>query len=99
MENGSIPDGKIMASSMRDNDRKPSFARLRGEKAWCSGKEESPYLQISLGEAYYITGIATQGSSTDLMWVTEYEIRYTTNTAGWDVHKVTKKTNQDTVES
>ena len=95
MENGSIPDGRITASSMRDNDSIPSFARLRGEKAWCSGKEEAPYLQISLGEAYNITGIETQGSTTDLMWVAEYEIRYTTNTAGWDVHRVSIKTKNE----
>ena len=90
---------------MRDDDHKPSFARLHGEKAWCSGnntatnqpvqKDEAPYLQISLGEAYHITGIATQGSSTDLMWVTKYEIRYTTNAAKWEVHKVSIKTKNE----
>ena len=75
---------------MKDDEHKPSFARLRGNNAWCSSRKDmSPYLQISLAEAYQIRGIKTQGSESDFMWVTRYEIHYTTNvTAGWKVHKV-----------
>ena len=75
---------------MKDDEHKPSFARLRGNNAWCSSRKDmSPYLQISLAEAYQISGIETQGSESDCMWVKLYEIHYTTNvTAGWKVHKV-----------
>ena len=86
MENGVIPDERITASSVKDNEHKPSFARLRSGKAWCSGKEMSPYLQISLSEDYGITGIETQGSSA--MWVTKYEVHYKTRTTGWKIQKV-----------
>ena len=85
-----IKDNRITASSMKDDQHKPSFARLRGKNAWCSSRKDmSPYLQISLAEAYQISGIETQGSESDCMWVKLYEIHYTTNvTAGWKVHKV-----------
>ena len=85
-----IKDNRITASSMKDDQHKPSFARLRGNNAWCSSRKDmSPYLQISLAEAYQISGIETQGSESDCMWVKLYEIHYTTNvTAGWKVHKV-----------
>ena len=87
MGSTAIPDERINASSTRDKEHKPHFARLHGKKAWCSGKETSPYLEISLAKDYRITGIATQGSGR-YMWVTKYEMQYNTSTLGWRVYKV-----------
>ena len=52
MENGNIPDIQITASSYRENNELPHYARLNNqEKYWCAKeKKNDEYLQVDLGE-------------------------------------------------
>lgn len=77
MENKIIPDGNIRASSTRDKYHTAKEGRLNGPRAWCSGKETSPYLEIDFGRRLYnVTCLATQGSVLDNKWVAAYALSY-----------------------
>ena len=77
MRSKRIPDESITSSSILNSDHKPFYARLNGEKAWCSAEEDtSPYIQILLDEEKLITAIKTQGSSFDWSWSRKYEVMY-----------------------
>ena len=57
MENGSIPDSALSASSKRDW---AADARLRGKKGWKT-EFEGQWLQVKLASTREITAIGTQG--------------------------------------
>lgn len=80
MQNKRIANERITASSSKNTDNSPHFARLDGSKAWCSALcDKLPYIQIQLEEPKIITEIITQGSSSDRAWVTKYEVRFLEN--------------------
>ena len=61
-----------------------------GRNAWCSTTEdENPYIEITLDEEKAITEIVTQGSSSDLIWSTKYEIEYSER-GKWTSYKEVK---------
>jgi len=94
MSSKRIPDENITSSSILNSDHKPFYARPYGRKAWCSAKEdESPYIQIVLGEEKLITAIKTRGSLFDLSWSQRYEVMYVEN-GNWTLYnKVKPKSN------
>lgn len=77
MQSKDIPDANITASSSLSLNHSPALARLDRKGAWCSAPNDtSPYLQIQLGKKKSITKIMTQGSSEDLGWAMQYQIKY-----------------------
>ena len=78
MQSKGIPDRNISASSKLSKNHVPGFARLDERRgAWCSApNDNSPYVQILLGEEKLITKIMTQGSYKDLRWARKYQIKY-----------------------
>jgi hypothetical protein len=75
MESKTIPDGNIRASSTRDQYHTAKEGRLNGQRAWCSGKEGFPYIEIDFIKPYRITSLATQGSTVDNKWVVSYSVK------------------------
>ncbi|XP_078381198.1 retinoschisin-like [Oculina patagonica] len=83
MDEGSIPDDAISASSQWDSNHGPSNARLYrlkiGQKsgAWCSKEnDKSQWIQVDLREMFKVTKIATQGRQDSAQWVTQYKVPY-----------------------
>ena len=83
MENGSISDVQISASSKKNNRLGAERARLNGIKikgklgAWRSGYNRlGQWLQVDLEKYTTVTGLATQGRSDYDQWVTKYRMQY-----------------------
>ena len=77
VQNGSIPDRDMTATSYANKQRMPSHARLYGKNAWTSNDNNFfQYLTIKLGGPRYITHIITQGRDRGNEWVQEYRVEY-----------------------
>ena len=78
MQSKGIPDSSIWSSSTLSAKHVPGFARLdEPQGTWCSApNDNSPYVQIQLGEEKLITKMMGQGSYKDLRWATKYQIKY-----------------------
>ena len=89
METGAVT--AMTASTSIDAGHIPTFAKLNGNKAWCSAEgDKKPYLQISLGEVYQIKRFLAQGGGqgNSKIRVMSYEIRYATKSGNWTVYRV-----------
>ncbi|XP_048587550.1 CUB and sushi domain-containing protein 3 isoform X3 [Nematostella vectensis] len=80
-----VPDANMTASSHRDSMRAPHHGRLHGPKAWCSktGSIAGSWIMVSFGERKRVTGIITQGSKKDFIWVTRYRVEYRVKGGPW----------------
>ena len=97
MEDGSISDGQITASSSKsDRDRsfRPAYGRLNNKPsgamggAWCAGTSDmSQYLQIDLNKEMTLSGVATQGQIDAPNWVAKYSIQHSTDGRNWKDYK------------
>ena len=84
MENGSISDSQINASSQLDLSHAAIQGRLHlkatADKAgcWSAGRNDtSQWLQVNLGSKdIRVTRVATQGRGDDAQWVTRYRLQY-----------------------
>ena len=85
MENGSILDGQIQASSEIDDDNSAIQGRLffeaTGTKqgAWTAAQSDrQQWLQVDLGSQFTkVTRVATQGQNGGhTKWVTRYKLQY-----------------------
>ena len=78
MENGTISDSKITASSEYLNANTPAKnGRLNYTlgSSWCAKASDSnPYLQIDLQTLHIICAVSTQGNSQADQWVKTYTI-------------------------
>ncbi|XP_078601177.1 discoidin, CUB and LCCL domain-containing protein 2-like [Branchiostoma floridae x Branchiostoma japonicum] len=82
MENGTIEDGDITASSYQQS-RPPSAARLNGNSAWFPSEPfEGSWIQVDLGQQKTVSGVITQGYSWNYR-VTQYQVRYVNNNGTW----------------
>jgi len=78
MENDSIPDNKITASSTHTNS-KVAWGRLHySQGSWTPITDTGDqWLQVNfVPEVKLITHIATQGNGNNWWWVKEYYVRY-----------------------
>lgn len=83
MENGTILDSQISASSVFDPNHAAQQARLhfkagRGKAgSWSAEKNDnSQWLQVDLHQTTRVTEIATQGRNAYKQWVTQYKLQY-----------------------
>ena len=73
MENGTILDEKISASSENNTAKN---GRLNSGSSWCAGTSDSnPYLQIDLQTLHIICAVSTQGNSQADEWVKTYTLQ------------------------
>ena len=90
MENQTITDAQITASSQANSIHAASHARLNFQEienkasgAWAADEsDKNPWLQVDLGARYAkVTRVATQGrnSPTYPQWVTKYKLQYGDN--------------------
>ena len=78
MEDRSIPDDRVTASSQWSNLYQPSDARLNLHRYWfpASGYQDS-WLQVDMGtESVQIEGVITQGEPHTNTYVTKYKVQY-----------------------
>ena len=78
MENGTISDSKITASSVQSGSTPAKNGRLNNTSgsSWCAKASDSnPYLQIDLQTLHIICAVSTQGNSQADQWVTTYTIK------------------------
>ncbi|EDO33782.1 predicted protein, partial [Nematostella vectensis] len=94
MEDGSIPDSSITASSQNHANYSPYYGRLNNQavsgKRWGSWaakiNQKGEYLQVDLGRVTWVTHVATQGrpkGSSYIKWVTEYTVEYSLTGDQW----------------
>ncbi|KAL9957490.1 hypothetical protein ACROYT_G039128 [Oculina patagonica] len=80
MENRTITDGQITASSESKSDHAAIHGRLHnteGHGTWSAAENDvNPWLQIDLIGQYIATRVATQGSYKHDEWVTKYKLQY-----------------------
>ena len=83
MEDGSIPDDRITASSQRDYRFPPSNARLNLDRFW-SPLAEPSWLQVDMGaNPVQIEGVITQGRPDYAQYVTHYQVQYSIEITTW----------------
>ena len=86
MESGSIPDGKITASSQLNSNPPAKNGRLNftSGSSWCAATSDTnPYLQIDLQTLHIICAVSTQGNSQADQWVTNYKLQSSTDGSTW----------------
>ena len=77
-------DDKITASSQYNDNHsvkgcKLNKAMTNGHKSsWCPASNdcENPWIQVDLGEEYWINAVSIQGRGDMAQWVTKFRIRY-----------------------
>ena len=77
MENGTISDSKITASSEQSANTPAEKGRLNYTgSSWCAGTSDSnPYLEIDLQALHIICAVSTQGNSQANQWVETYTLK------------------------
>ena len=73
-----VPDHRFTAVSSYDNRYRPRLARLGGPYGWGPLSDDlslNPWLQIDLGNNYFICAIATQGHRVNDEWTKKYKLR------------------------
>ena len=77
LQNNRIKNPAITASSYLSNTYAPRFARLHGVRSWISKhNNHNQWVQVDLGRAMKITGIATQGRQDAAQWTTAYYVKF-----------------------
>ena len=94
VQNNSVPDSSMTASSYYDSYHNASNGRLHGNYGWQPRTRFNPddYLQIDLGTAHVICAVATQGAGPvlsvyDKEWVTEYKLNYSMGQSDWTTYQ------------
>ena len=86
MEDGSIPDDRITASSQWGSYTQPSNARLNLNSGWypANGQYVGSWLQVYMGlDPMHIEGVITQGHPDRYSWVTQYQVQYSIDGTAW----------------
>ncbi|XP_031561085.1 uncharacterized protein LOC116297077 [Actinia tenebrosa] len=95
MQDGTIQDNQISASSRLHSRCDPSNGRLYKtprlylDGGWCAKYNRiGEYMQIDLGTMKWVTKIATQGRNTaSKQWVKEYTLSFTNDTITWQDYR------------
>lgn len=96
MEDGSIPDAALSASSSYgasdDPNARAKLGRLNRSILPCcwapSSLSAGQFLQVDLGQVKIVTKVATQGRYGDqVKYVTKYTIRWSMDGQTWQDHK------------
>lgn len=81
-----LPDHRFTATSFYDDNYLPDMGRLGSNEAWLlKNQNENDYLQIDLGDMFYICAIATQGYSRG-EYVTMYKVLFSKDNQSWTTY-------------
>ncbi|XP_066271845.1 lactadherin-like [Branchiostoma lanceolatum] len=81
MEDGSIPDGSISASTSKPANP-ASAGRLNSNGYWSpQDSDQDPWIQVDLQRRTAVTGVNTQGAGDT--WVSKYKLQYSDDAASW----------------
>ncbi|EDO35061.1 predicted protein, partial [Nematostella vectensis] len=81
---GALPDSSMTASSERDNTTMASNARLNGPRSWCQARKDNrAFLEIDVGTASVVCGVATQGNPLSDSWVESFTIEFSIDRENW----------------
>ena len=105
MEDGSISDGKISASSYQ-SDHGAQRGRLNFQVApgkagsWTASiRDANQWLQVDLGTQHSnVSGVATQGGTDDkdrARWVRKYKLQYSDDGVNFQFYREQGKTNDE----
>ena len=90
MEDGSIPDNRITASTEWTKNHGPSNARLNRPKtppttgSWSAKRNDlNQWIQVDLSNLKRVSGVATQGRNAYPQWVTNFTVQYSANGETW----------------
>ena len=95
MENGTISDGQISASSQWTAHYASFQGRLhfkaisKNAESWSAGKNDlHQWLQVDLGSQYTkVTRLATQGRHDYPQWVTKYKLQYSNDGVNFQFYR------------
>ena len=94
MEDGTITDAQMTASSRIDGNHSAVQARLNfqadGSKAgaWSAlTNDRNQWLQVDLRSYTHITRVATQGRNGYNEWVTKYKLQYSNDEGNFQLYK------------
>ena len=95
MENNSIPNSAITASSSYSNSQREPWRGRRnnvpnsgGWGSWAAGtSNQGEWLQIDLGKEKLLTKLATQGRPFFDQWVRSYKILFSSDGKSWKEYK------------
>ena len=79
MEDGTIADSQLSASSIAGSSYVVTLARLDDTvRSWAAGSNNPPnqWVQVDLLEAMQVTGVITQGRYESGQWVKKYNVLY-----------------------
>ncbi|EDO34396.1 predicted protein [Nematostella vectensis] len=95
VENGTITEGQMTASSYLEKYGMPSLARLNNKHipavtngCWVPKvKDNNQWLQIDIARIVGVSRVATQGNDASIWWVTSYMIGYSLDGSVWSVYQ------------
>ena len=103
MENGTILDSQISASSVYDRNHAAEQARLHFKRdglktgSWSAkDNDKNQWLQVDLQQTTRITAIATQGRNgyTPEQWVEEYQLQYGEDVQTFKFYRIANHSNK-----
>ena len=88
---GRIPDSSFSATSNYDYRYFAKHGRLNGpQHGWAQktlNNWPNEYLQVDLGGAYWVCGVATQGEFYEREWTTKYKISSSLDKITWNIYQ------------
>ena len=81
----------MTASTYYNNDLYPYYGRLNGHRglgAWCpkTSNDRSDFLQVDMGEEFYVCAVATQGYKNGNHWAKSYKLQLSLQTTTWETY-------------
>ncbi|KAL9959813.1 hypothetical protein ACROYT_G033169 [Oculina patagonica] len=77
--------------NLEDDFGHPYYGRLHGSRGqgWCASTGDSidDWLQVDLGKAFTVCGVATQGAVSASSWVTDFKLNYSSDGNIWTTYK------------
>ncbi len=59
-----------------------------GGLGWCAELQSlNDWLQVDLGKAFKVCGVATQGGGSSSLWVTDFKLNYSSDGNAWTTYK------------
>ncbi|XP_032240781.2 uncharacterized protein LOC5515249 isoform X2 [Nematostella vectensis] len=89
IENKTIPDSSINASSVAGPGYEPAKARLNGNGAWC-GVFSTDGLYVDLGKVRKISKVGIQGHPTEEKWTSKIKLHYSVDGLRWYIYEPTR---------
>lgn len=95
VDNNTIPDAALKASTFYDPTYQPYYGRLhetRGHGGWCpkTASNRTDYLQVDMGTVRSVCAVATQGERNRTELTTSYKLHLSTDGVTWTTYKELK---------